>query len=311
MRKPTFDPGLTQQFTGPLRRVINKDGSFNVHRRGASWRDFHPYLHLINLGWPSFLLALFVGYMAANLVFAAAYYSLGPDQLQGADAPTEWGRFLNTFFFSSHTLSTVGYGNITPKGTAANVVASLEALVGVLGFAVATGLLFGRVSRPSAKIGFSESMVVAPYQEGASLQFRVVNRRANSLMEMEARLLLMTVETDHGEQRRSYHVLRLERDQVLFLPLTWTVVHPIDAESPLWSKTAEDLERLQAEVLILIKAYDDTFSQTVLARHSYRHDEIVWGNRFAPAFYVDGEGDLVLELRKVGELEKGKGDRRI
>jgi inward rectifier potassium channel len=273
-----------------------------VHRRGASWRDFHPYLHLINLRWPSFLLALLAGYLVANTLFAIAYHSLGAGQLQGADAPTAWGRFLNAFFFSSHTLSTVGYGNISPKGTAANVVASLEALVGVLGFAVATGLLFGRVSRPSAKIGFSESMVVAPYQEGSSLQFRVVNRRANSLMEMEARLLLMTVETDRGEHRRSYHVLRLEREQVLFLPLTWTVVHPIDADSPLWGKSAGDLERLQAEVLILIKAYDDTFSQTVLVRHSYRHDEIVWGHRFAPAFFVDGEGDLVLELRKVGEL---------
>jgi inward rectifier potassium channel len=302
MRKPSFDPGLTQKFEGPLRRVINKDGSFNVHRRGASWRDFHPYLHLINMGWPSFLLTLFAGYLVANTLFAAAYYWLGPGQLMGADAPTAWGRFLNDFFFSSHTLSTVGYGNISPKGTAANVAASFEALVGVLGFAVATGLLFGRVSRPSARIGFSESMVVAPYQNGAGLQFRVVNRRANSLMELEAKLLLMTVETDNGEHRRSYHMLRLEREQVLFLPLTWTIVHPIDAESPLWGKSAEDLERLQAEVLILIKAYDDTFSQTVLAQHSYRHDEIVWGNRFAPAFFVDGEGDLVLELRKVGEL---------
>ena len=302
MRNPSFDPGLTQKFEGPLRRVINKDGSFNVHRRGASWRDFHPYLHLINMGWPSFLLALFAGYLVANTLFAAAYYGLGAGQLLGADAPTEWGRFLNDFFFSSHTLSTVGYGNISPKGTAANVAASFEALAGVLGFAVATGLLFGRVSRPSARIGFSESMVVAPYQEGAGLQFRVVNRRANALMELEAKLLLMTVETDNGEHRRSYHMLRLEREQVLFLPLTWTIVHPIDVESPLWGKSAEDLERLQAEVLILIKAYDDTFSQTVLAQHSYRHDEIAWGNRFAPAFFVDGAGDLVLELRKVGEL---------
>jgi hypothetical protein len=216
MRNPSFDPGLTQKFEGRLRRVINKDGSFNVHRRGASWRDFHPYLHLINMGWPSFLLALFAGYLVANTLFAAAYYRLGPGQLLGADAPTAWGRFLNDFFFSSHTLSTVGYGNISPKGTAANVAASFEALAGVLGFAVAT--------------------------------------------------------------------------------------HPIDAESPLWGQSAADLQRLQAEVLILIKAYDDTFSQTVLARHSYRHDEIVWGRRFAPAFHVDGEGDLVLELRKVGEL---------
>jgi inward rectifier potassium channel len=257
---------------------------------------------LINLGWPSFLLVLFAGYLVANTLFAVAYYLLGPGQLLGADAPTAWGRFLDDFFFSSHTLSTVGYGNISPKGTAANVVASFEALVGVLSFAVATGLLFGRVSRPSARIGFSESMVVAPYQDGTGLQFRVVNRRANSLMEIEARLLLMTVETDNGEQRRNYRVLRLEREQVLFLPLTWTVVHPIDTESPFWGKSAADLEGLQAEVLILIKGYDDTFSQTVLVRHSYRHDEIVWDHRFAPAFYVDGEGDLVLELRKVGEL---------
>ena len=122
-------------------------------------------------------------------------------------------------------------------------------------------------------------------------------RRVGGSMEMATK-----IETDNGQPRRSYHMLRLEREQVLFLPLTWTIVHPIDAESPFWGKSAQDLERLQAEVLILIKGYDDTFSQTVLARHSYRHDEIVWGHRFAPAFFVDAEGDLVLELQKVGEL---------
>ena len=113
--------------------------------------------------------------------------------MSGANAPTAWGRFLNGFFFSSHTLSTVGYGSISPKSTAANVVATFEALAGVLGFAVATGLLFGRVSRPSARIGFSENMLVAPYQDGTGLQFRLVNRRSNSLMELEAKVMLMTV----------------------------------------------------------------------------------------------------------------------
>src|ERR1035437_1938736 len=243
MRTPGFDPDLTQQFTAPFRRVINKDGSFNVHRRGGTWRDVHPYLHLINMSWPAFLFTLFAGYAAANTIFAAVYFTLEPGQLQGADASTAMGRFLNGFFFSAHTLTTVGYGNIAPKGLQAQIVSSVEALVGVLGFAVATGLLFGRVSRPSARIGFSENMVVAPYQEGESLQFRVVNRRANSLMEMEARLLLMTVETENGELRRSYRVLRLERPGVLFLPLSWTVVHPIDEDSPLWGKTADDFAR--------------------------------------------------------------------
>jgi inward rectifier potassium channel len=302
MRKPSFDPGLTQQFTAPFRRVIEKDGSFNVHRRGGTWRDFHPYLHLINMSWPGFLAMLFAGYLAVNTLFAVVYFALGPGQLQGADASTATGRFLNGFFFSSHTLSTVGYGNIAPKGLQAEIVSSLEALAGVLGFAIATGLLFGRVSRPSARIGFSENLLVAPYQDGMSLQFRVVNRRRNSLMELEARVMLMTVETVEGQPRRTYNMLRLEREQVLFLPLTWTIVHPIDAESPLWGKSPEDLARLQAEALILIKGYDDTFSQSVHARHSYRHDEIVWGKRFTPAFFVDDQGDLALDLSKVGEL---------
>jgi inward rectifier potassium channel len=302
MHKPGFDPGLTQQFNAPLRRVINKDGSFNVHRRGTTWRDYHPYLQLINTGWAQFLALIFVAYMAVNTMFALVYYWLGPGQLQGGDASTAAGRFFNCFFFSAHTLSTVGYGSISPRGFEANVVAALESLVGVLGFALATGLLFGRVSRPSAKLGFSGQMLIAPYQDITSLQFRVVNRRANDLMELQARVLLMTVETQDGQPLRQYKLLKLEREQVLFLPLTWTVVHPIDAESPLWGKTAEDLKLLQAEVLILIKGYDDTFSQTVLTRHSYTHDEVLWGRRFAPAFSVNPEGDLVLELRNVGEL---------
>ena len=302
MQTPAFDPGLTKQVIAPLRRVIDENGRFNVHRRGTTWRDFHPYLHLVNMSWPRFLTSVFFGYVAINSLFAVVYFVLGPDQLSGADAPTSWARFLNDFFFSSHTLSTVGYGNIAPKGMAANILATFEALVGVLGFAVATGLLFGRVSRPSARIGFSENLLVAPYQEGTSLQFRVVNRRSNSLMELEAKVMLMTVEQVEGKPQRNFSMLRLERPQVLFLPLSWTIVHPIDETSPLWGKTADDLERVQAEVLILVKAYDDTFSQTVLARHSYRHDEFLWNKRFAPAFFVDGEGDLVLELKKIGEV---------
>src|SRR5664279_4632173 len=145
-------------------------------------------------------------------------------------------------------------------------------------------------------------MLVAPYQDTTSLQFRVVNRRRNDLMEIEARVLLMTVEEKNGQPTRQYRQLKLERDKVLFLPLTWTILHPIDRESPMSGMTAEDLKRLQAEVMILLKAYDDTFSQTVLARYSYRYDEIGWNQHFAPAFSVDSEGDLVLELQKVGQI---------
>ena len=138
-----------------------------------------------------------------NTLFALGYYSLGPGALQGADGTPAYGRFLNDFFFSAHTLSTVGYGSIWPNSLGANIIASVESLVGVLGFAVATGLLFGRISRPSAKIGFSDRMLVTAYQEIQSLQFRVVNRRRNDLMELEARVLLMTVEEPRRPARRA------------------------------------------------------------------------------------------------------------
>jgi inward rectifier potassium channel len=143
---------------------------------------------------------------------------------------------------------------------------------------------------------------MAPYQDVTSLQFRIVNMRLNSLMELQVRVMLMLVESEGGELRRSFKLLTLERESVIFFPLTWTVVHPIDKESPLYGKTAADLERLQAELMILVKGFDDTFSQTVHARYSYRYDEFKWGARFAPAFEVDPEGDLVLDVNKVGAL---------
>ena len=299
MSKPTFDPGFTQQVGGVLRRAINKDGSFNVRRRRTHWRDVHPYLYVINTGWPAFLGLVFASYLLVNTLFASIYYAMGPEALRGADEQDTYGRFLTAFFFSAHTLTTVGYGSLAPRTTAANVVAAFEAMVGLMGFAVATGLLYGRISRPSARIGFSANILVAPYQNGTSMQFRIVNLRPNMLMELEASVLLMTVDGPPGALTRSYNRLTLERDRVYYLPLTWTIVHPIDDNSPLNGKTAEDLERLQAEFLILIKGYDDTFSQTVHSRSSYRYDEIAWNARFTSAFHIDSGGDVVLDVDEV------------
>lgn len=300
MGNASFDPGLTQQFAGRLRRVINKDGSFNVIRKGTTWRDRHPYMHLISTSWTAFLAILFAGFVTANVLFALAYFSLGPGALAGGDAPTAVGRFLNAFFFSAHTLSTVGYGNIAPHSLGANLLSALEAMLGLMGFAVATGLLYGRFSRPSARIGFSPKMLVAPYGDGTSLQFRIVNNRANLLMEVEAKVLLMLVEGFPGNPKRTYYPLKLERTNVQFFPLTWTIVHPIDEQSPLAGRTPQELEQLQTEILILIKGYDETFGQMVHTRYSYRYDELQWGARFSPAFYVDTQGDLVLDTDKVG-----------
>lgn len=304
MQKATFDPGLTQQYTGALKRTINKDGRFNVRRTGGTWRDFNPYLFLINARWFVFIGLIVVGFVIVNLMFAGSFMAIGIEHIKGIQAASASLRFLDVVFFSAHTLTTVGYGNMYPDGPAANTLAALEALTGLLGFAIATGLLFGRFSRPSARIGFSNNLLVAPYQEGASLQFRVVNRRSNNLINLQARLLLMTVESLDGRLQRKFTQLALERNEIWFLALTWTVVHPIDENSPLYGKTAQDLDRLQAEVIALISGFDDTFSQTVHTRYSYRYDEMVWGAKFTPAFEIDRVGELVVEVDRVSALER-------
>ncbi len=303
MEKPSYDPGLTNQFGNTLTRAINRNGTFNVRREGESWRAFHPWLTLINMSWPGFISIILAGWLVANLAFALAYFELDASQLQGGVATDEFHRFLNDFFFSAQTLTTVGYGGLLPRGVAANFVASLEALLGLMAFAVGTGLLLGRISRPSARIRYSGNAIVAPYQTGSSLQFRIVNERRNNIMELGARVMLMTVIQKDGRRQRKFDLLRLERDSVVFFPLTWTVVHPIEEDSPLNGKTPADLEQLQAELLILVKGFDDTFSQTVFSRYSYRYDEIVWDTRFAPAFRIDDDGDIVLEMDRVGALE--------
>jgi inward rectifier potassium channel len=257
---------------------------------------------LIDTTWPRFLLFIAIGFFAVNIIFASLYLAIGIENLKGLES--NMGPFTNAFFFSVHTLTTVGYGNVYPLGPWANAISSLEAATGLMVFAIFTGLLYGRFSRPSARLVFSRNAIVAPYQDGTSLQFRVANARSNTLMNMDARMLLMTVEPDDGGFKRNFIDLPLERRHIYFFALTWTIVHPIDQNSPFYGKTAEDLERLSAEILILIQGFDDTFSQQVHARFSYRHDEFIWGAKFNPAFKIDNEGDLVVLVDHVSELRK-------
>jgi inward rectifier potassium channel len=300
-QKPALDPGLTRQFGAPLRRAVNKDGSFNVRRSGVDWRAFHPWLMVVNMSWPGFA-ALVVGlYVVVNSAFALTYFAMPPEAIQGSAALTEGSRLMNDFFFSGHTLTTVGYGNLYPNGFAANMVATLEALVGLLSFSIITGTLVARVSRPSARIKFSEHALIAPYQDGSALMFRIANERSNNLMELEVRLMMMSVvKIESGSPERKFDYLTLERDSILLFPLSWTVVHPIDSASPLAGMTAQDLKKVQVEFIVFIKGFDETFSQTVHSRYSYRCDEIVWGAKFLPAFTVQETGDLLLEIDKIG-----------
>ncbi len=298
MNQTSFDPGLTEKFAGKIRRTIEKDGSFNVHRIGAL-RDRDFYLKMINATWAQFFAFVVSAFFTVNFVFAVIYFLAGPERLTGGDTANGETLFMRDFFFSVHTLTTVGYGNVVPHGMFTNSVAAIEALTGLLGFAVATGLLYGRFSRPAARILYSENALIAPYQEVTSLQFRIANRRSNELMELEASVLLMNVVGDPADLRREYRLLPLERQRIFFFPLTWTVVHIIDEASPLYRKTAAELEAMQAEFMILIKGFDDTFSQTVHSRYSYTYSDLVWGAKFAPAFEVNTKGELVLDLPRV------------
>ena len=302
--RAAFDPGFTQKYTGTLSRLITKDGDANVRRIGGTrWHDANPYTFLIRTSWLTFWLIVIVAFVLVNLAFAGLYMSIGVDHIKGAATKSASLDFLNLYFFSTHTLTTVGYGNMYPDGAIANVVASVEALLGLMTFAIATGLLFGRFSRPSVRFGFSSTIVIAPYQGGTSLQFRIVNRRENSLVEVEARVILMTVEFVDGKHERKYTLLDLERNQVMFLALTWTVVHPITEKSPLYGKTPDELENLHAEIFVLMKGFDESFGQIVYSRHSYRYDEITWAAKFAPAFDTDAQGDLVLWIDKISLTE--------
>jgi inward rectifier potassium channel len=232
-------------------------------------------------------------YLGVIGMFAGLYLAVGIENLTGAKTAAE------AFFFSVQTFTTVGYGHIAPASMLASSIAAVEAMSGILSLAVATGLIYARFSRPTAQLAFSGKALMAPFQGGRALMFRVANRRPNVLMELEAQVLMMTVGEVEGVVKRRYTQLTLERPNIYFMPLAWTVVHPVDERSPLWGMTAAGLREAQAEFLVLVKAFDDTFSQTVHGRYSYTPEEVAWGARFEPAFRVEADGAMVLELEKL------------
>jgi inward rectifier potassium channel len=287
-------------------RLLNRDGSFNVVRSGLGFLEsFAPYHLLLTTSWTGFLSAVVVTYFALNLVFAAVYLACGPDALSGSGAAMLGGRFAQAFFFSVETFATIGYGQIAPNGTAANGVVTVEALVGLMYQALATGLLFARFTRPTAAVLFSRHAVVAPYNEGRALMFRIVNRRRNEIIQLEAQVLFSALAPDdRGGLTRRYTPLALERNKVTFFPLSWTVVHPIDGASPLAGQTREQLQQAEGEILVLLSGIDEALEQTVHARSSYRADEIIWNARFQSMFLgADGRQRVAVDISRVHDIE--------
>lgn len=300
------DLGFGTKIIAEGERLINPDGSFNIVRKGK--RAWTPYLELVEMSWRRFFLLVFLSYGLLNAFFAMFFVMAGPEALTGLEAGAGmWQRFMHAFFFSVQTFTTVGYGSTSPQGMFSNVVASIDALVGLLSFALITGLFFARFSKPKSQLLFSRSAIITPYfdgQEGkqiTSLQFRIANGRNNRIINILARMVITWLEDgEKGGKVRRFRALELERDQVALLPLNWTIVHPIREDSPLYGLDRSEITRAQVEVLILLEGYDETFAQNVHANGSYTCREIQWDVRFAPMYHSNG-GRTVLELDRLSE----------
>jgi len=300
------DLGLGSRVTQESRqRFLNRDGSFNVERRGLSFfRSLNVYHWLITIPWTMFFLLIALSYLLANVVFAFAFLLCGPGALQGSSEPVMNSRFLEAFFFSVQTVATVGYGGVTPHGLAANILVTIEVLIGLLCFALATGLLFARFSRPNAKIVFSRNAIVAPYHDITAFEFRIANARTSQLINVEATVSLSRLETIDGKPYRRFYELALERKMVVFFPLHWIVVHPIDDSSPLSGVTKEQFDASDAEILILLTAVDETFSQAVHARTSYKHTDVLWQVKFADIFLHSRDRRIAVDVRKISDVQR-------
>ena len=300
------DLGLGLQPVVQNQRTINRDGTSNSRRTGLPFfRTADMYNSLINMSWAKFNLLVFVAYLVINVLFALVYLLIGIKNLDGLKpGGSNFQHFMDAFFFSAQTISTVGYGHISPSGLPASSVAALESLIGLLSFALATGLLYGRFSKPSAKIRYSKNIIVAPYHDITALMFRLANFRSNQLVELEVHLMLTYNAVIDGKALRQYVPLELERDNINLLTLSWTVVHPITEDSPLKTMDLEFLQQNEAEFIVMLKAFDDDFSQTVHSRTSYTDEEIIWGAKFLPAFARNETGIHVLALNKIDALEK-------
>lgn len=302
---PEDDLGFGSQPVIKNQPLVNKDGSPNVRRIGLPFfNTANNYHTLITMSWTKFWLLVLSGYLILNIIFAFIYFSFGAGSLTGASGDSTFHRFMDAFFFSAQTISTVGYGRLSPNGMMSNSIAALESMLGLLAFALATGLLYGRFSRPSAQIAFSKHMLVAPYLENSKgLMFRLANLRRNMLIDLEIEIIFSFNETIDGKVMRRFYPLEVERRKVSLLTLNWTIVHPLDENSPIKDMTKEDLENSEAGFAILLRAFDDTFSQTIHSRTAYQAQDMVWDAKFKPVFDRDEDGRIVLDLSKISDHE--------
>lgn len=309
LEDPSKDLGFGSEVArGSHKRLLNRDGSFNVVRFGLRpFASLSIYHWSLSTSWPRFLGMLAVAYLSVNTLFAFGYILCGVNALQGEPVNTASAVFLRAFFFSVQTFATIGYGHVIAIGTTSNILVTLEAFLNIVGVALSTGVVFARFSRPTAKIIYSRQAVVAPYKGMQALEFRIANARTSQIIELEAKVILSRIEATAEGLVRKFRDLSLERTRVTFFPLSWTLVHPIDSRSPLAGMQHEDLVESSTEILILLTGTDETSSQTVHSRSSYKADEIVWNASFAPIFRRSREdGILGMDVGRIHDISKLK-----
>ena len=287
-------------------RFVNKDGRPNIEKRGVSFIERMSWYHtLLQMPRWKFLLLLLSFYAGLNLIFATIYYAIGIENLEGIIADNALEEFGEAYFFSAQTFTTVGYGRISPHGFAASSIAAVEALVGLLSFAIATGLFYGRFSKPKAYMRFSENAVIAPFKDGIALMMRVATFKNNNLSDVEAKVSAGLMIEENGKMSNKFFQMELEYSKVNTLSLSWTIVHPINEESPFYKFTAADFENTNGEIIVYLKAFDDMFSNTVVDRTSYTLKEIIMGAKFVPMYHRDEENKrTVLDLEKINTFNK-------
>ncbi|MGH8001425.1 MAG: ion channel [Brasilonema sp.] len=283
----------------PKPRIINRDGGFNVLRIGASnyrWRD--PYHLLLTLCWYKTLALISFGYILANALFALAYL-VGGDGIENARP----GNFLDAFFFSVQTMASIGYGAMYPKTFYTNILVTIESLLGLIGLAMATGLMFARFSLPKARVMFSHVAVITPHNDMPTLMLRVANERQNWILEAQVRVTLVRSEiSKEGDVMRRFYDMSLLRSHSPLFALSWTIMHSINESSPLYGVSPEEMLEDDMEVLVTFTGLDETVSQTIHARHSYVAEEIFWNMRFVNILSKTQEGRRSIDYSRFHDV---------
>lgn len=301
--KSEINTGFGTNSTSTGGRFINKDGKPNVIKKGMGFLNRYSWYHtMLEMNQGKFLFLIFLVYITANLFFAGIYYLIGINHLAGVNTGSPWKNFTEVFFFSAQTFTTVGYGRISPVGFMASAVSTFEAFLGLLSFAIATGLFYGRFSRPQIFLKFSNNSLIAPYKEGTAFMFRLAPYKNNNLSEVEVKLTLAITNEKNGKLTDEFFNLDLEFSKINGLSLSWTIVHPIDDKSPFYGLSKEDIAGTDMEIMVYIKAFDEVFSNNVVTRTSYVSSEIIWGAKFNMMYHPNDDKSItILDLDKIND----------